>query len=68
MDFWRWDSTLSSDEIKAMVVARLFARTNQVAAGPTCSLFAEAQRQERRRGNTPGAMPRQERRRYRTAC
>jgi hypothetical protein len=48
MDFWRWNSGLSSSEIREQVVLGLFARSNQQAAGPTCSVFPEAQRLERR--------------------
>jgi hypothetical protein len=47
MGFWRWNSKLSSAEIRELVVSGMIARTNQLADGPTCSLFAEAQRHER---------------------
>ena len=48
MDFWRWNSGLSASEIREQVVFGLLARRNQQAAGPTCSLFPEVQRLERR--------------------
>jgi len=56
MSFWRWNSTLSSSQIREQVLFGLFASTNRIAAGPTCSLFPEAQRHERRRGNSDSAM------------
>jgi hypothetical protein len=56
MDFWRWNSGISASEIREKVVFGLFASTNRMAAGPTCSLFPEAQRLERRRGNSDSAM------------
>lgn len=48
MHFWRWNAGLSSAEIREQVVLGLFQRSNAMASGPTCSLFPEAQRQERR--------------------
>lgn len=41
---------MSASEIREKVMFGLFASTNRIAAGPTCSLFPEAQRHERRRG------------------
>jgi hypothetical protein len=48
MEYWRWNAGLSSAEIRQRVVLGLFERSNARAAGPNCSLFAEAQQQERR--------------------
>lgn len=50
MDFWRWNAGINASEIREKVMFGLFAGTNRMAAGPTCSLFPEAQRHERRRG------------------
>lgn len=48
MSYWMWNSGLSSAAIREQVILGLFERSNQAAAGPTCSLFPEAQRHERR--------------------
>ena len=62
MTYWRWDSGLSSAEIRERIAMSVLERSNAVAAGPCCSLFAEAQRQDRRQGQD--AYEGLERRRY----
>jgi hypothetical protein len=57
MGFWRWNSTLSSAEIRDLVVSGMIARTNLLADGPTCSLFAEAQRHELQQPISPTISP-----------
>jgi hypothetical protein len=69
MEYWRWNAGLNSSEIQELVIQALFERTNARAAGPSCSLFAEAQRQERRlqpdrrQGTNAALLPQQDRRR-----
>ena len=47
MTYWRWDSGLSSAEIREQIALSVLERSNAMADGPCCSLFAEAPRQDR---------------------
>ena len=48
MRFWMWNAGLSAEALKREVVLSVLARTNALAAGPSCSLFREVQGCERR--------------------
>lgn len=43
-----WNAGLSAEALKREVVLSVLARTNALAAGPSCSLFREVQGCERR--------------------
>ena len=49
MGYWRWNSSLSSAEIREQVALALFQDQSARAAGSSGALVPEAQRQERRR-------------------
>ncbi|MFO7630861.1 MAG: hypothetical protein R6W06_15390 [Prochlorococcaceae cyanobacterium] len=48
MKYWSWNAGLSAAEIRELVLMGVLERSNQLAAGPHCSLLAEVQRVDRR--------------------